>query len=103
MGTGQPVPILLTAFTQKGKPMSDTLSFDDLKTRVKEGTIDTVLVCLVDMQGRLMGKRFHAQNFIEHSYEETQLLQLPAGPRIWKWQHRTGMHQPVGSPATAIM
>jgi len=51
--------------------MSDTLSFDDLKTRVKEGTIDTVLVCLVDMQGRLMGKRFHAQNFIEHSFEET--------------------------------
>jgi glutamine synthetase len=26
---------------------------------------------LVDMQGRLMGKRFHVQNFIESSHEET--------------------------------
>ena len=51
--------------------MAGTLSFEDLKSHVKNGEIDTVLVCLVDMQGRLMGKRFHAQNFIEHSYQET--------------------------------
>ncbi|MEM7289371.1 MAG: glutamine synthetase family protein [Pseudomonadota bacterium] len=51
--------------------MAGTLSFDELKIRVNEGAIDTVLVCLVDMQGRLMGKRFHARNFIDHSYEET--------------------------------
>lgn len=47
------------------------LSFDDLKSRVADGAIDTVLVCFVDMQGRLMGKRFHAVNFVETSYEET--------------------------------
>jgi glutamine synthetase len=47
------------------------LTFDDLKARVADGSIDTVLVCLVDMQGRLMGKRFHAANFVEHSYRET--------------------------------
>ena len=51
--------------------MSSALSFDNLKSDVSNGTIDTVLVCLVDMQGRLMGKRFHAQNFIDHSFEET--------------------------------
>lgn len=51
--------------------MSGTLSFDELKSAVGDNQIDTVLVCLVDMQGRLMGKRFHAQNFIDHSYEET--------------------------------
>ncbi|QFT57657.1 Glutamine synthetase [Sulfitobacter sp. THAF37] len=51
--------------------MPGTLSFDDLKTRVADGTVDTVLVCAVDMQGRLMGKRFHAVNFIETSFEET--------------------------------
>ncbi|NSX54533.1 glutamine synthetase family protein [Parasulfitobacter algicola] len=51
--------------------MPGTLSFDDLKSRVQKRTIDTVLVCLVDMQGRLMGKRFHAVNFIETSYKET--------------------------------
>ena len=51
--------------------MSGNLTFDQLKQQVAAGDIDTVLVCLVDMQGRLMGKRFHAQNFITTSYEET--------------------------------
>ncbi|WP_069298703.1 glutamine synthetase family protein [Neptunicoccus sediminis] len=51
--------------------MPANLSFDDLKSRVSEGAIDTVLVCFVDMQGRLMGKRFHAVNFVETSYKET--------------------------------
>ena len=51
--------------------MAGILSFDELKAHVADRTLDTVLVCLVDMQGRLMGKRFHAQNFIEHSFEET--------------------------------
>ncbi|MFK7881587.1 glutamine synthetase family protein [Roseobacter sp.] len=51
--------------------MPGILSFDHLKTQVSEGTTDTVLVCAVDMQGRLIGKRFHAANFISHSYAET--------------------------------
>ncbi len=51
--------------------MTGKLSFDDLKSRVTEGTIDTVLVCFADMQGRLMGKRFHAVNFVETSFAET--------------------------------
>ncbi|MES0883360.1 glutamine synthetase family protein [Roseibium sp. SCP14] len=51
--------------------MKDVLSFDSLKAQVAEGEVDTVLVCLVDMQGRLMGKRFHAGHFINGAYEET--------------------------------
>ncbi len=51
--------------------MTTALSLDDLKSQVASGDIDTVLVCLVDMQGRLMGKRFHAEHFIEGAYEET--------------------------------
>ncbi|MBM1557542.1 glutamine synthetase [Sulfitobacter mediterraneus] len=47
------------------------MNFDDLKARVSDGSIDTVLACFVDMQGRLMGKRFHAVNFVETSYAET--------------------------------
>jgi glutamine synthetase len=47
------------------------MNFDDLKIAVERGEIDTVLTCLVDMQGRLMGKRFHARNFIEHAWQET--------------------------------
>ncbi|SDZ54447.1 glutamine synthetase [Jannaschia faecimaris] len=51
--------------------MAANLSFDTLKEAVGSGEIDTVLVCMVDMQGRLMGKRFHAVNFVESSFEET--------------------------------
>ena len=38
------------------------MPFEQLKSKVKDGSIDTVLVCFVDMQGRLMGKRFHSVN-----------------------------------------
>ena len=51
--------------------MTGILTFDDLKSRVKDGSIDTVLTVFVDMQGRLMGKRFHAVNFVETSFKET--------------------------------
>lgn len=51
--------------------MSPTLSFDDLKSHVAAGDVDTVLVCFVDMQGRLMGKRFHAGHFVAGAWEET--------------------------------
>ncbi len=47
------------------------LSFEDLKTQAASGAVDTVLVCGVDMQGRLMGKRFHVANFLETSHAET--------------------------------
>ena len=51
--------------------MPGTLTFDDLKSCVMDKLIDTVLVCFVDVQGRLTGKRFHAMNFVENSFEET--------------------------------
>ena len=51
--------------------MTANLTFDALKEAAASGTIDTVLVCLVDMQGRLMGKRFHVSNFLDSAHEET--------------------------------
>jgi glutamine synthetase len=54
-----------------GWNMSTTYTFDELKSDVAEGRIDTVLACLVDMQGRLMGKRFQAEFFVESAYKET--------------------------------
>lgn len=51
--------------------MPEQLTFDLLKTKVSSGEIDTILTCLVDMQGRLMGKRFLAQHFIDSAWEET--------------------------------
>lgn len=51
--------------------MTTSLTFDDLKTQVADGSVDTVLTCLVDMQGRLMGKRFLAQHFVDSAWKET--------------------------------
>ncbi len=47
------------------------MTFDELKAAVADGTIDTVLACIVDMQGRLMGKRFVARHFVDSAYEES--------------------------------
>ena len=42
------------------------LSVHDLRRRINEGDIDTVVVAFADMQGRLQGKRLHAAYFAEH-------------------------------------
>jgi glutamine synthetase len=42
-----------------------------LKADIKSGDIDTVLVCFPDMQGRLIGKRFQAEFFVEGALDET--------------------------------
>ena len=47
------------------------LSLDQLRSAVANGEIDTVLACMVDMQGRLIGKRFQAEYFLDSGYEET--------------------------------
>ena len=41
------------------------LSLDELRKSVQDGEIDTVIVALTDMQGRLQGKRFHARFFLD--------------------------------------
>ena len=51
--------------------MTQAYTLDDLREDAAAGRIDTVLACLVDMQGRLMGKRFHAAFFLESGHRET--------------------------------
>ena len=51
--------------------MSGLIGFNKLKEFASSGKIDTVLVSLIDMQGRLMGKRFHVNHFIESAWQET--------------------------------
>jgi glutamine synthetase len=41
------------------------LTFEELRHLVAAGEIDTVVVAFTDMQGRLMGKRLHAEFFVE--------------------------------------
>ncbi|NIA69258.1 glutamine synthetase [Pelagibius litoralis] len=51
--------------------MSGKLTLAQLKEAVAQGAIDTVLVCMVDMQGRLVGKRFQAEFFVDTAGGET--------------------------------
>jgi len=45
--------------------MGRTLSLEQLRVAVAENHVDTVLVAITDMQGRLQGKRFYAQHFLD--------------------------------------
>ena len=51
--------------------MPGNLTFDELKAATKAGEIDTVVVAMTDMQGRLIGKRFQAEYFVDGAHEET--------------------------------
>ena len=51
--------------------MKGMLSLEKLKQLVKQGRMDTVLVCMTDMQGRLVGKRFSAGFFLDTVEEGT--------------------------------
>ncbi|MDH3636310.1 MAG: glutamine synthetase family protein [Gammaproteobacteria bacterium] len=51
--------------------MPGNLSLQALKEKVASGQIDTVITVIPDMQGRLMGKRFQAEFFLESAWEET--------------------------------
>jgi len=42
-----------------------TVDLDELKARAQSGEIDTVLLALTDMQGRLQGKRLTAEHFLD--------------------------------------
>ncbi|MDI6878242.1 MAG: glutamine synthetase family protein [Desulfitobacteriaceae bacterium] len=68
-----------------------------LQTWVAEGVIDTCIVAIVDMQGRLMGKRMPAQFFLEHAAHEgshfcnyllgTEMdMSTPGGFHLMNWE-----------------
>ena len=72
----------------------------EIVQKIDSGEVDTVLVCLVDMQGRLMGKRFHARNFIKYAIQETHCcnyllatdleMSTPGGYRSSSWENGYG-------------
>ncbi len=46
-------------------PRPPALSIDQLRPQIEAGDVETVLVAVTDMQGRLQGKRLHAQYFLD--------------------------------------
>ena len=45
------------------------MTLDELKKAVAEGTVDTVLLAITDMEGRLQGKRLTARHFLDEVLE----------------------------------
>ena len=45
------------------------MTLDELKKAVAEGTVDTVLLAIADMEGRLQGKRLTAPHFLDEVAE----------------------------------
>ena len=50
-----------------------SITFSQLKKAISNDEIDTVLVCVSDMQGRLNGKRVTGKAFIDYLYKETHM------------------------------
>ena len=80
--------------------MTAMLTMEQLTAQVAAGTVDTVLVCMVDMQGRLMGKRFTARHFVDSAHNETHCcnyllatdleMATPDGYASTSWRHGYG-------------
>ena len=52
------------------------LTLDDLRAQVAEDRIDTVLVAFTDLYGRLMGKRYDAEFFLESAVDGVAMLAI---------------------------
>ncbi|MFG1958011.1 glutamine synthetase family protein [Nonomuraea sp. NPDC049028] len=50
--------------SERGLPQPGALSVDELRDEVAAGRVDTVLLAIADMQGRLQGKRLSARYFL---------------------------------------
>ncbi|MCY1493557.1 Glutamate--isopropylamine ligase [compost metagenome] len=51
--------------------MTAPLTLAELRKLAEAGSVDTVMACIVDMQGRLIGKRFQVEFFLDSAHEET--------------------------------
>jgi glutamine synthetase len=78
-----------------------TVSVEELRAAILTGSVDTVIVAMTDMQGRLQGKRLHAQYFLnevlEHGTEacayllavDTEMNTVP-GYKLSSWEDGYG-------------
>jgi len=91
--------------------MEPALTLDALRTGVADGSIDTVVLAITDMQGRLQGKRLDAQYFLdvvlEHGTEGCNYLlavdvdmNTVGGYDISSWERGYGDFEMVPDLAT---
>jgi glutamine synthetase len=46
------------------------LTLEQLRAKIDDGSVDTVIVAFTDMQGRLQGKRLHGNYFLDHVIQD---------------------------------
>jgi glutamine synthetase len=91
-----------------------SLNLADLRQRVEAGGIDTVIVGFTDHYGRLMGKRYSADMFVEHTAEDgthgcdylltTDMEMEPVpGYRFASWEQGYGDVHLVPDPTTLVV
>jgi len=60
------------------------VSLKELRHLVEQGEVDTVLLAITDMQGRLQGKRCHAPYFLEEVVPNGAEGATTCWPSTWK-------------------
>jgi len=99
---------------QAGSAVLGAASFEGISVAVGAGTIDTVIVALTDMQGRLQGKRLHAPFFVDqvirHGTEACSYLlavdidmNTVDGYDLTSWDRGYGDFELIPDPATVRM
>jgi glutamine synthetase len=74
----------------------DGFGLEQLEAEIRDGTIDTVITAVPDLQGRLMGKRVTGAFFLEHARHGTHFctyllgtdmeMRTPAGYKLMSWE-----------------
>ena len=82
--------------------MAGNLTFDQLKKAVADGEIDTVVAAFVDMQGRLIGKRFQAEYLRRRPRTRRRTAATICSPTTSIWSRCPATRSPTGRRATAI-
>lgn len=96
------------------KPRTGALTLDDLRGSVGRGEIETVIVAFADHYGRLMGKRYDAELFVEEAAEHgthacnylltTDMEMEPVqGYRFANWEKGYGDFHLVPDPDTLVV
>ena len=80
--------------------MAGAMTLEELRAAAERGEIDTVVAAQVDLQGRLMGKRFQVEFFLDSAYAEThscnylQATDMEMNPvdgyQVTSWAHGYG-------------
>ena len=76
------------------------LTLEELRTKVGDGTVDTVILAFPDPYGRLFGKRIDAGFFVESAPAPTPAT--TCSPSTWTWSRSRGTSTPTGRRATGI-